>query len=49
MHCMSTRTIFDSCRSRGNVLRGELAEANFAADLARVITGAGTAEYNAPA
>ena len=46
---MSTRTIFDTCRPRSDVLRGELAEADFAADLAQVITGAGTAEYSDPA
>ena len=47
---MSIRTIFDTCRPRADVLRGTVAEADFAADLAQVVTGKGSAEYvDAPA
>ena len=46
---MSIGTIFDACRPRGDVLRGTVAEADFAADLAQVVTGAGSAEYVDPA
>ena len=42
---MSIRTIFDTCRPRADVLRGTVAEADFAADLAQVVTGEGSAEY----
>ena len=44
---MSIRTIFDTCRPRANVLHGTVAEADFAADLAQVVTGAGSAAYSA--
>ena len=46
---MTIRTIFDTCRPRADVLHGTLAEADFAADLAQVIVGAGSAEYIDPA
>ena len=46
---MSVRTIFETCRPRGDVLRGTVAEADFAADLAQVVTGKGSAEYVDPA
>ena len=46
---MTARTIFDTCRPRPDVLRGTLAEADFAADLAQVIVGAGSPEYVDPA
>ena len=45
---MSIRTIFDTCRPRSDVLQGTVAEADFAADLAQVVTGAGSAEYVDP-
>ena len=46
---MSIRTIFDTCRPRSDVLQGTVAEADFAADLAQVVTGGGSAEYVDPA
>ena len=45
---MTVPTIFDTCTPRSDVLRGEIAEADFAADLASVILGKGTAEYRDP-
>ena len=42
-------TIFDTCQPRTDVLEGTITEADFAADLAQVITGEGTAEYLDPA
>ena len=45
---MATRTIFDACRPRPDVLRGTVAEADFAADLAQVMAGTGSGEYNDP-
>ena len=42
---MSVRTIFATCRPRADVLHGMVAEADFAADLAQVVTGTGNAEY----
>ena len=41
-------TIFDTCRPREDVLKGAIAEADFAADLAQVIVGKGNAEYLDP-
>ena len=41
-------TIFETCRPRSDVLKGAIAEADFAADLAQVITGSGNAEYLDP-
>ena len=46
---MSIRTIFDTCRPRSDVLHGTVAEADFAADLAQVVTGKGGTEYVDPA
>ena len=46
---MTARTIFDTCTPRSDVLRGEIAEADFAADLASVISGKGSVEYRDPA
>ena len=46
---MAVPTIFDTCRPRADVLRGALAEADFAADLAQVVTGDGGTEYVVPA
>ncbi len=45
---MTVPTIFDTCRPREDVLRGAIAEADFAADLAQVIAGTGSAEYLDP-
>lgn len=42
-------TIFETCRPRADVLEGTITEADFAADLAQVITGEGNAEYLDPA
>ena len=46
---MTIRTIFETCRPRADVLHGTVAEADFAADLAQVVTGRGSAEYVDPA
>ena len=46
---MTIPTIFETCRPRADVLKGAITEADFAADLAQVITGAGNAEYLDPA
>ncbi len=46
---MAIPTIFETCRPRADVLTGSVAEADFAADLAEVITGRGSAEYRDPA
>ena len=46
---MTIPTIFETCRPRSDVLKGAIAEADFAADLAQVITGSGNAEYLDPA
>jgi len=46
---MTVPTIFETCRPREDVLRGTVAEADFAADLAQVVSGAGNAEYTDPA
>ena len=46
---MSIRPIFDTCRPRGDVMHGTVAEADFAADLAQVVTGSGSPEYVDPA
>ena len=45
---MTTPTIFDICQPREDVLKGAIAEADFAADLAQVIVGTGSAEYLDP-
>ena len=36
---MAIPTVFDTCTPRSDVLRGEIAEADFAADLASVVAG----------
>ena len=46
---MAIPTIFESCQPRPDVLKGSLAEADFAADLAQVIAGRGPQEYLDPA
>ena len=45
---MTIPTVFDTCTPRSDVLRGEIAEADFAADLASVVAGKGSAEYRDP-
>ena len=40
-----TKTIFETCRPRSDVLAGAVAEADFAADLAQVIRGKAAPEY----
>ncbi len=46
---MTVPTIFETCKPRDDVLAGTITEADFAADLAQVITGAGSPEYRDPA
>ena len=46
---MTVPTIFETCRPRSDVLKGTVAEADFAADLAQVIAGKGPQEYLDPA
>ena len=46
---MAIPTMFDTCTPRSGVLQGEIAEADFAADLASVVAGKGSAEYRDPA
>ena len=45
---MTVATIFDTCQPRDDVLAGTITEADFAADLAQVITGKGNPEYLDP-
>ena len=47
-HRMTVATIFDTCQPRDDVLAGTITEADFAADLAQVITGKGNPEYLDP-
>ena len=42
-------TIFETCQPREDILRGQVAEADFAADLASVVNGRGSAAYVDPA
>ena len=42
---MGVPTIFDICRPREDILKGAVAEAEFAADLARVLRGDAGADY----
>ena len=46
---MSLPKIFDTCKPREDVLKGTIAEADFAADLAKVIRGDATEDYRLPA
>ncbi len=41
-------TIFDICRPRPDVLAGNVADTDFAADLAQVLTGKASADYREP-
>ena len=45
---MAVPTIFETCRPRADVLAGSVREADFAADLAEVITGRASAQYRDP-
>ena len=45
---MAIPTIFDTCRPRPDVLDGTVADADFAADLASVLTGRASAAYREP-
>ena len=45
---MTIPTIFDTCRPRTDVLHGGISDADFAADLASVISGSKTTEYRNP-
>ena len=45
---MTIPTIFETCLPRADVLEGAITEADFAADLAQVITGSGNVEYLDP-
>ena len=45
---MAFPTIFDICRPRPDVLDGTLADTDFAADLAQVLTGKASADYREP-
>ncbi|MGH7906433.1 MAG: ATP-binding protein [Candidatus Binataceae bacterium] len=42
------KTIFDLCEPRSDVIKGDIAKADFAADLAQVIKGAASREYLRP-
>ena len=42
-------TIFETCRPREDILRGAVADADFAADLASVVSGGGSPAYVDPA
>ena len=45
---MTAATIFETCQPRADVLQGSVTEADFAADLAQVITRKGSVEYLDP-
>ena len=45
---MTVPTIFETCQPRGDVLKGAIADADFAADLASVVNGRASAEYLDP-
>ena len=46
---MAIPTLFDACRPRPDVLDGTVADADFAADLAQVLTGRASPAYGDPA
>ncbi len=46
---MAVPTIFDTCRPREDILRGAVADADFAADLASVVNRRGSPAYVDPA
>ena len=45
---MSLPTVFETCVPREDVLNGTIAEADFAADLAKVIRGSASPDYQQP-
>ena len=45
---MTIATIFDTCRPRSDVLHGRISDADFAADLASVVSGSKATEYRDP-
>ena len=45
---MNLPTVFENCEPREDVLKGTLAEADFAADLAKVIRGIASDDYQKP-
>jgi predicted AAA+ superfamily ATPase len=45
---MNLPTVFETCESREDVLKGTIAEADFAADLAKVIRGIASDDYQKP-
>jgi hypothetical protein len=46
---MHLPTVFETCEPREDVLTGSIAEADFAADLAKVIRGTASDDYQIPA
>jgi hypothetical protein len=46
---MTVPTVFETCQPREDVLSGTIAEADFAADLAKVIRGTASDDYKMPA
>ena len=46
---MAVLTIFETCQPREDILRGAVTDADFAADLASVVSGAGSSAYADPA
>ena len=46
---MAAPTIFETCQPREDILRGAVTDADFAADLASVVSGAGSPAYVDPA
>src|SRR5947207_14261721 len=46
---MNLPTVFETCEPREDVLSGTIAEADFAADLAKVIRGTASDDYQIPA
>jgi hypothetical protein len=45
---MTLPTVFETCEPREDVLSGTVAEADFAADLAKVIRGTASDDYKIP-
>ena len=45
---MNLPTVFDTCEPREDVLKGTIADADFAADLAKVIGGIASDDYQKP-
>ena len=45
---MTLPTIYEACTPRDDVLKGTMAEADFAADLAKVIRGIASDDYQKP-